>query len=324
MTPDPCNPAREAGIYILANDCVLEYAKALFRSLRHFNPSIPAYVIPFDGRMDAIAREARAFRIGIYDAPHADDLDAMAAACFGESGAGQRMFRKFTAFWGPLETFLYLDVDIALLDDPAKLLRVFGRADCDFLSFDCDEDRAYLPGPLRDEMQRLHGSRSFNAGAFLSRRGLFTMEQVRRLAEEARPHQKEFAPYLGDQPFFNYALDKSGARHRRLPEVVPHAPEKTWSDRTPIAWREGAYRVLDPASPDCGKALPFIHWAGHAQGDAFPNRALFYRFRLQGASPWQAALYKLADRWRWTVPPLCNRLRHLGKRLLQRLRILPS
>ena len=325
MIPDPSEARQtrqDAGVYILANDYVLEYAKALFRSLRHFNPSLPAYVIPFDDRMDALTREARAFGIGIYEAPHANALDAMAAASFGETGAGQRMFRKFTAFWGPLESFLYLDVDIALLDDPAKLLGLFQRADCDFLSFDSDETRAYLP-PLREEMQRACRSKSFNAGAFLSRRGLFTMEQVLRLAEEAQPHKKQFAIY-GDQSFFNFAVDKSGLLQRRLPEAAPGSVEKTWSDRTPIDWKDGAYRVLDPASPDCGKPIPFIHWAGHNQGDAFPNRHLFYHFRLLDASPWEALRYKLADRWRWTVPPRVHHIRHLWKRLLQRLRILPT
>lgn len=319
MTPEPCNE----GVYILANDRVFEYAKALFRSLRHYNAEIPACIIPFDDRIDAIAREARAFDIALYDAPHAADLDALALECFGDTGNWQRMYRKFTAFWGPLERFLYLDVDIVLLDNPAKLLSLFARSGCDFLSFDCDEERAYLPGPLRDEMRRL-GSKGFNAGAFLSRRGLFSIESVRRLAEAARPRKNEFAPFLGDQPFFNYAVDNSGGIHRRLPEVLPGAPEKTWSDRLPIAWKDDAFRVLDPSSPDCGKALPFIHWAGHAQGDAFPNRDLFYRFRLQDASPWEALRYKLADRWRWIVPPLCERLRHYRRRLLQRLKILPT
>ena len=323
MTPDPRSPAHDAGVYILANDCVLEYAKALFRSLRHFNATIPAYVIPFDGRMEALTREARAFDVGIYEAPYADDLDALAASSFGETGAGQRMFRKFTAFWGPLDTFFYLDVDIAVLDDPAKLLGLFRRSDCDFLSFDSDETRAYLPGPLREQMQREYGSKSFNAGAFLSRRGLFSMEQVRQLAQEAQPHKKDFAIY-GDQSFFNFAVDRSRVRQRRLPEVDASFPEKTWGDQTPIAWKDGAFRLLDPASPDFGKPLPFIHWAGHSQGDAFPNRDIFYHFRLLDASRWETVCYKLADLWRWNVTPVWNHVRHLWRRLLQRLRILPT
>ena len=149
------------------------------------------------------------------------------------------------------------------------------------------------------------------------------MEQVRRLADEAQPHKKEFAIY-GDQSFFNFAVDKSGIYQRRLPDVAPGYPEKTWGDQTPIAWKNGAYRLLDPGSNDYNSPLPFIHWAGHNQGDAFPNRHLFYHFRLLNASPWEALLYKLADRWRWTIPPLFNRVRHLSRRLLQRLRILPT
>jgi len=101
-------------------------------------------------------------------------------------------------------------------------------------------------------------------------------------------------------------------------------PEKTWGDQTPIAWKDGAFRLLDPASPDFGKPLPFIHWAGHSQGDAFPNRDIFYHFRLLDASRWETVCYKLADLWRWNVTPVWNHVRHLWRRLLQRLRILPT
>lgn len=325
MTPPVSTSTGEpSGVYILANDRVLEFAKSLFRSLRHFNPDLPAYVIAFDDNMEAITREARAFNIGIYAHPHAAELDAMAADCFGESGAGQHMFRKFTAFWGPLETFLYLDADIALLDDPAKLLEVFRQAECDFLSFDADETRAYRPGSFREEMQRDYHSKSFNAGAFISRRGLFDIGKVCRLAAEAQPLKTEFAACLGDQPFFNFAVDRSRLHQRRLPDALPGTPEKTWGDQQPIAWQNGAYRILDPRSPDCGKAIPFIHWAGHTQYCPFPNRELFYHFRLSDASAWERLCYRIADQWRWKILPPYHRIAHLLRRALQRLGFLPT
>jgi len=323
MPPSPSKPAGDCGIYILANDCVLEYAKALFRSLRHHNPDIPAFIIPFDHRMEAITKEAQAFNIGIYDAPYLRELDAMASECFGEAGIGMHMFRRLAAYWGPLETFFYIDVDIVLLDDPAKILNAFAQADCDFLSFDNDETRVYCPGPLRDRMQQECGSKSFNSGAYVSRRGLFDLAAIERLGREAKEIRQQFAIY-GDQSFINYIVDVSGLRQRRLPEIDSKYPDKEWSDQAPIAWKDGAYRPLDSKSPDYGKALPFIHWAGHGQRDNFPNRHLFYHFRLLDASKWEAFTYRLADRWRWSIAPvrqLWGWTQHKFRRLLQKLGI---
>ncbi len=324
MTPPVSTSSGEpAGVYILANDRVLEFAKCLFQSLRHFNPTLPAYLIPFDDRMEEITRLAATFHIGVYDAPHAAELDAMAAERFGETGAGQRMFRKFTAYWGPLETFLYLDVDIAILDDPAKLLADFQKAQCDFLSFDRDETRAYRPGPFREQMEREYHSQSFNAGAFISRRGLFDLEAVKRLAREAVPIKNEFAIY-GDQSFFNFAVDRARLHQRRLPDAVPGTPEKTWGDQFPIDWKNGAYRILDPRSGDFEKPIPFIHWSGHTERDNFPNREIFYRFRLADATAWEKCRYRMADQWRWKVLPKYYRIKHLCRRALQRLHIIPT
>ncbi|MEI6562133.1 MAG: hypothetical protein WCO68_08635 [Verrucomicrobiota bacterium] len=324
MPPNPSNPAPGCGIYILANDCVLEYAKALFRSLRHYNAEIPAFVLPFDAQIDAIAKEAEAFNIGMIHPPHLEDLDALAAEQFGEKELSRQMYRKFATFWGPLETFLYLDADIALLDDPAKMLNEFQTAGCDFLSFDNDETRAYEPGPLREKMQREYGSKSFNAGAFISRRGALDFERVRQLAQEAQPFKAQFAPGLGDQPFLNFAIDKSRMCQRRMPEINKNYPDKQWGDQTPIAWKEGAFRLLDKTSADYGKAFPFIHWAGHWQLENFPNRHIFYQFRLLDASLLGSIQYRLADRWRWDSEPLRNAwgwLRHKFRRLLQKLGI---
>jgi len=322
MPPNPSHSAPGCGIYILGNDYVLEYAKALFRSLRHYNADIPTFVIPFDAQFDAIAREAQAFNIGMLHPPHLEDLDALAAEQFGEKELSRQMYRKFATFWGSLETFLYLDADIVLLDDPAKILNEFQRAGCDFLSFDNDETRAYEPGPLREKMQREYGSKSFNAGAFVSRRGALDFQNIRQLAEEAQPHKDQFARDLADQPFFNFAIDTSRMCQRRLPEINKNYPDKQWGDQTPISWKDEAFRLLDQTSPDYGKALPFIHWAGHGQLENFPNRHIFYQFRLLDSSRWDAIQYKLADRWRWAIQPALHAwgwLRHKFRRLLQKL-----
>lgn len=300
MTGEGINAHRyikmDKAIYILANDKVLEFTKVLFRSLRHFNREIPALIIPFDDNVGALRKEAMRFKINFFEDGHPEELDSLALNYFDEKREGGHMFRKFAAFWGPCETFFYIDSDCVFLDDPEKLFTEFKKADCDFMSFDNDETRAYLPGAFRERMQKNYGTKSFNAGAFISRRGLFNIAKLKLIAQEAQAIKDQFAPRLGDQPFFNFAVDSSRLRQKRLPEINKNYPDKEWADQVPIRFKDGAYRLLNKNSPDYYKPLPFIHYAGYCcdAGKKIPNRHIFRHFQLSGCSFGEKIAYAIS------------------------------
>ena len=292
------------GLYILGNDNVYEYLLTIFQSLRVFNQKIPAFLIPFDNNIKFSKKAASRFNIQIISSSCLEKLDCIAYDKFGEIGAGMHMFRKFCAFWGPLNTFLYLDADIAILENPEKIFQIFNSSNCQFLSFDCDETLVYKAGIFREKMQLQYNSKSFNAGAFVSRRGCLTIDIVEKLAEEAQKYKKYFVEGLGDQPFMNFTVDMSRLVHRRLPDVCPESVEKKWSDQGLIGYQDGCYRILNKSSSDYKKQVFFIHWAGHGQNDNFPNRRIFYHFRLLDEKKIDMLLYKASDFLRWKLSPL--------------------
>lgn len=292
-----------AGVYVLANDRVGEFLHCSLQSIRHYNREIPIWIIPFDDRLERTQQLASRFGAKIVQDPSLPKLEKLGDALWDNTAYANRMFRKFVAFWGPLETFLYFDVDIAALSDLASLFDVFDRAECDFLSFDNDMNRVYNPGAFREKMVREFGSPGFNAGHFMSRRGLFTFEQIAEFAATGKAVRDGFEDRI-DQSFWNYVIDVSRVKQKRLPDVDSAYADKQWGDQDPIAEFDGAFRLGVRGHRDFGKLMPFIHWSGHQQYDRFPNRELFYRFRLMNAGGTESFKYRFSDQWRWRTAPI--------------------
>ena len=97
-----------------------------------------------------------------------------------------RTFRKFAVFWGPLERFIFSDVDIVFLEGLKQFGEAFDRAQLDLLYSDEDIRQVYAQRPLRQKMIELNGARGINTGFWATKRDLFTLDRVRQLAEESQ------------------------------------------------------------------------------------------------------------------------------------------
>ncbi len=294
------SPTRTRGVYILGNDVVLEFAIGLFRSLRHYSPDIPVRLLPYDGRLEKLRPWLERYNITLHDDPDYAFYDRLGDQLWDEVHLGHHMFRKFAAYSGPFDDFLYLDIDIAVLAPVENLFADFTRSEAAFMSFDNDLDNVYQRTPWRDALAQAGRTQGFNAGAFLSQRGHFTRPELTTLLADAKRLRENFV-YQYDQPFFNFAVDMKGLRHIRLPQFNPAVPDKLWGDQVPIANHDGAWRLLTPGHADYGKAEPLIHWAGHHGDDPFPNRHIFYHFRLLEETLPARLAYYAADHWRWRV-----------------------
>jgi hypothetical protein len=289
---------RNRGVFILANDVVLEYAIALFRSLRNFSPDIPARLIPYDDRLSQLTPWMERYGIELHEDADYGFYDRLGDTLWDCSRSGHRMFRKFAAFSGQFDDFLYLDVDIAVLAPVEALFDEFTRSGCDFFTFDNDMERVYFPGKFRDDLVASGRTKGFNAGAFMSRKGAFVNSELPGLVDQAKIHRTEFQDVL-DQTFFNFAVDIKGLHQVRLPEVNTSYADKQWGDLVPYREVDGVWRLMTPGHADCGKRQPFIHWSGHNDDDPFPNREVFYHFRLLGEPQARRWRYRLRDLWRW-------------------------
>ena len=183
------------GIYISANDLVLDHLVALLNSLEvNSDRRRPISVIPYDEKMDETRVEvARHPNVTIFDdedtiarwetfataawESHYDALQTWHRK-FGVPGVHRMgMHRRYCAFDGPFEKFIYFDADMLVFDSLAPFFERLDRSE--FVVYD-DQHRA--PSHVYDlSSSRLYtlfpksrmDSEVFCAGFFASRRGLF-------------------------------------------------------------------------------------------------------------------------------------------------------
>jgi hypothetical protein len=211
------------GVYCLANDAVLDWFRPFLESLRRHDPMRRLVVIPYDDRISELERLSRQ-----------NGVELMGDATLGElDRLGGGRFRKLAAFWGPLDRFLFLDADTVVLGALDHLFAVLDDAGAELLHTDADPD----------------------TGAFASRRGLVTLDDVRGLV-----------PELAHGPI-GHCCDRRGDGLLRFQEASPGLASSCWAGAGP------AHR-----SPYCasycdkeGRWVPFLHWAGFDRGPDMPN-----------------------------------------------------
>ncbi len=278
----------ERGVYILANDVTAEWLEACLRSLRRFEPALPVCILPFDERMGRVSEIAARFGAGVWEDPGLLELDRLGSG-LADSYVTIRSFRKLAAFWGPFETFLYLDADIVALGPHlTRWLEVFHASDADFVYVDSDMDEAFQPGPLRDSM-RESGSPGFNSGVFLARRSALSRERIEAALVAAREVVGGFSRHA-EQAFFNWIVVVERLRLRYLLELLPEYATTSWY-RQEIR-RRGETWVQRWQGAD--RPFGVVHWAG-VSIPFFGQHRLFLHFRCLG-EPWSVR-WGYALRW---------------------------
>ncbi len=305
------------GIYCLANDKVLDWMIAFLESLRYYESDISLIVIPFDDNVEQLTRLAQKYRFTFLQDGALEELDQIGATFPPYKYAGAHMFRKFAAFWGPFDHFLFLDLDIVILAGLQELLHSYLSSPCNFVCFDCDIEQAYRPGALRDRMISEYSTHGFNAGAFMSSKGVFTLDSVKASAVEAASVKESFAE-AGDQPFFNYCVDTIRLHAKDVTEIAPDVSSCAWAALRSVRETASGFRVMDRRSPHYNKRLLFIHWAGFKCNPYMPNRHTFIQRRMQGCP---TRLARLRYRYEFYILRLLtpkNCLRWLYGKYLQR------
>jgi hypothetical protein len=267
------------GVYCLANDGVLDWFVAFCESLREHASAedLPLVVIPFDYRTRELSRLQARYGFEMFADATLPRLDAIGEHVRRNGEQAARAFRKFAAFWGPLDDFVFLDADIVVLEDPRRFLDAYveRKADVQLMFFDWDIEMVYV-GELRERMEA-QGSRGFNTGGFASSRGRVTMAEIEQLAEQAAPLRECFA-VTAEQPFLNFCVDTLGWTTRSFQEELDDVAVP-WAGLE-IAWDGSEGRVSDRSRPDFGKRLPFLHWAGSPLTPWMPHKRLFLHYRL--------------------------------------------
>lgn len=287
----------------------MEWVLALLESLRIHSPKHQLVVIPFDDRIEKLVELSGKYKFQFFeDASLLQELDRI-GSCFSKEHFHIRVFRKFAAFWGPFDHFLFLDSDVVLLSDFEELFQAYLSLDCDFMGNDPDMEQVYKPGSFRESMITDYSAKAFNAGCFLSSKNVFTLPEVQSIQKNADSIKEYFSLVGGEQPFLNYCVHTKKLKYKAFPDVIDDLSLWTWA-KLAIRKSGDAYRVVSPGDPEDGKRLPYIHWSGIRCNPGMPNRTLFLTYRLSNA-PWLArvryACTSLYDWWKQEWKPRLSR-----------------
>jgi len=289
------------GIYIVANDRVLDNAIALLNSIRLYDSEVPVFLIPFnEDYQNTLNTLQKLHNVQLF--PNLEFLEQFTqkiGTIFDRDFlALPNKMRKLAVWFGPLDEFLYIDTDIIVFEKIADTLNKL--AEVDF--FCCDyhyagEGLRNIFSPFVKEQGLFSDEQLqdvFNSGFWGSRKGAITEAQMEQGLRECAQHREyfDFTQGVTDQPILNYLVLKFMAKRGNLVKPPEQAPG-SWAGSK-------HFEEKDWTLYDKGKRLKYLHWAGTPMRSGGPYRKLWehYRYLHEADLPW---LQKLTSRFRSLV-----------------------
>jgi len=252
------------GIYIIANDRVIEQSIALLNSIRVYDADTPIVLIPYDDNYQAVANIlGESFGVKIYeDLEFIERLSHQLQGIFGEQFfARPNQFRKQACWFGSFEEFIYIDTDIVVFEkiiDTLNYLQDYDFICCDYqhtsgitnvFTPKVVENNLFSPGELND---------IFNGGFWGSKKQLISEEILYQSFAECAKHPEyfDFSQKTSDQPIINYMILKQMPRRFNIVRRPGGAPGN-WAG-SPHFQTSGT-QIIDP---NVNQPLQYLHWAG--------------------------------------------------------------
>jgi hypothetical protein len=271
------------GIYIVANDKVIDNAIALLNSIRLSDPDIPVFMIPFNDRYEQVASVLQAkHQVKLFpDLDFVEKFTNKIAEIFDRDFlALPHKMRKFVQWFGPLNEFLYIDTDIIVFEKISNILKYLNN----YEFINCDYH--FKSKKLRDIFSQVIQEKSifteqqlqdvFNSGFWGSRKGIFSEEQLYKLLDECSQHKEyfDFSQKTTDQPILNYIILKSTTKRLNLVKI---------SENEAGSWAGSKhFQQQNHLLYDGNKPLKYIHWAGVSMKPGGPYRELWEYYRYLG------------------------------------------
>lgn len=276
----PEKSSKSIGVYFSANDVVYDWAIAFLNSFRQFNPDLPLFLIPFNEATTRLLKLQSTYNFEIFEDVTFPRLEAIGQDFeLGHTATGPFWFRRYAAFWGPLDYFMYLDVRQLVLADLKPTISAIITADIDFIHYDCALDQVYEKSAFRTNLLKQNRARGFNSGRWISKKGLFTIGKFEQLSSDALQIRDQLNPRNTDQAFINYCCDKKPVRYVHIAELLGGICQNAWvREAGKIYQTEGKYYRWDFGGLDHRKQLLLLHWAGIPMNYAMPQYFLFLKF----------------------------------------------
>lgn len=293
------------GICTLANDRVYDQLIALLNSIEAVAGSeIPVCIYPYDDYTDRIAQAiANRPNVQIYDdLASIQQWDQFVQQVWDAHPTARQRWgsrnphyyhrvgthRRFCAFDGPFDRFLYLDADILLMNSVQFVFDELKQKDWVVYDFQfTDPTHVYeTTSPRLTQMFSAERIKTeiFCSGFYASSKGQFNSAQRNWLLAELQQGDAELLyPMAPDQTLLNYMVMKSELTISNF--ALTHPPEQ----RTGCCITSDHFETHDQILYDHGKQLTYLHYIGLSsnlfkqvcagENVTFPYRDLFLHYR---------------------------------------------
>lgn len=268
-------------VYVLANDVVADWLVALLESIRINMPEASVHLIPFDTNIAQIERICDRYGVGIYNHAAFDELISIGKRLeIGKTKFGPNWFKRFAAFLGPEKTFAYIDARTLVLSDLSFAFASVDNNLADFVHFGGDVNQVFNSGMVRNSFSYAGRCFGFNSGRWISRGGLFNMEDMRVAADFCENHRDQMNPRNTDQFFLNVLCSLSNARIVAYADIDADSVREPWAfEHSKVYYKDGFLRAWNHGGMSHGKKLPLVHWAGLPFSKDMPLRKLWCKYR---------------------------------------------
>lgn len=284
------------GICTLANDLVFDQLVALLNSIdANVSRDIPVCIYPFDDQIERIRAEIRDRpNVMIYD----DQASIQAWDEFMQRIAPERLnqkmrlygaHRRFCAFDGPFDRFIYMDADTLAMSSMNHIFELLN--DHDWVVYDfqfLDPSKIYNLdcSKLYEVFSKERIDKEiFCSGFYAAKRGLFTSKQRETLIAQLLAGDREILyGGAGEQPVINYMVMKSGIKSCNVAHLLPFGQSTGCSITTKH------FEEKDSVLYDRGLRLTYLHYIGvkpqrmeqvcNGINGTFPYRNLFLHYRF--------------------------------------------
>lgn len=251
------------GIYIIANDRVIEQAIALLKSIRIYDLDTPVVMIPYDDNYQAVASILSEFGVTVYeDLEFIERLSKQLQGIFGEQFfARPNQFRKQACWFGSFDEFIYIDTDIVVFEKIAETMNYL--KDYDFICCDYQHNggitNVFTPKVIEDKLfSTSELTEIFNGGFWGSKKDLITEEILYQSFLECAQHPEyfDFSQKTSDQPIINYMILKQIPNRFNIVRRPGGGPGN-WAGSK--RFQSSGQQLLDP---EVNQPLQYLHWAG--------------------------------------------------------------
>ena len=289
------------GIYIIANDRVIDQAIALLNSIRVHDPDTPIVMIPYDDQYQAIANVlTETYGVQVYeDLEFILRLSNQLHQIFGTKFfARPNQFRKQACWFGPFDEFLYIDTDIVVFEKIIDNLNYL--SDYDFICCDYQHSggitNVFTPKVIEEKIFNESDIRDiFNGGFWGSKKNLISENNLYESFAQcaAHPEYFDFSQKTSDQPIINYMLLKRIPRRFNIVRRAGKAPG-SWAG-SPHFQSQGNL-LFDPT---VNQTLQYLHWAGIRIEPGCPYWEIWEHYRNLNTSLPPAVFQVQARKSQW-------------------------